>query len=288
MMGDKRRSVQYRFPVVGRWYSISFFVLIVGVLVARPGLAEAVTLQSYVGVYELTMSKNRSDSGILGVRGRLVLRVTDSCDGFAQSQRMVLLTTSADGEEIVRDFNFTSWESEDGTKIRFDGLDTANGEVQGRHAGRADLVAEGGEGKVVFSQPEAGVLALQAGTIFPTEHFRILINAALGGRQSVERRVYDGSGPDGLYDTVAWIFQPDGPTGDVDVSGQLKDGVAWNVHLAYFKPATNEFLPEYEIAFRLHENGVASDLELDYGTFALKARLTRLDFIPPDCNASRP
>jgi hypothetical protein len=274
--------------MIGRWCSISFCGLIVGLVVAQPGLAGAETLQSYVGVYELTMSKNRSDSGILGVRGRLVLRVTDSCDGFAQSQRMVLLTTSADGEEIVRDFHFESWESGDGTKILFDGLDTANGEVQERHTGRADLLAEGGEGKVVFSQPEPGVLALQTGTVFPTEHFRILIDAALGGRQSVERRVYDGSGPDGLYDTVAWISEPDGPTRDADVSDRLEGGGAWNVHLAYFKPATNEFLPEYEIAFRLHENGVASDLELDYGTFALKARLTRLDFLPPDCNASRP
>jgi hypothetical protein len=274
--------------MIDRWCANSVRVLILGLVAAWPGLAGAVTLQSHVGVYELTMSKNRSDSGISGVSGRLVLRVTDSCDGFAQSQRMVLLTTSADGEEIVRDFNFDSWESGDGTKIRFDSVDTANGAVQGRHTGRADLRGNGGEGKVIFSEPAPGELALEAGTVFPTEHFRILIDAALGGRQSVERRVYDGSGPDGLYDAVAWISEPGGPTRDADVSDQLEDGGAWNVHLAYFKPATNNSLPEYEIAFRLHENGVASDLELDYGTFALKARLTRLEFLPPDCNASRP
>jgi len=272
----------------GRWCALSVRLWVLGLVAIWPGLAGAVTLRSHVGVYELTMSKNRSDSGIAGVSGRLVLRVTDSCDGFAQSQRMVLLTTSADGEEIVRDFNFESWESGDGTKIRFDSLDTANGALQGRHTGRADLRGHGGEGKVVFSQPEPGELALDAGTVFPTEHFRILIDAALGGRQSVERRVYDGSGPDGLYDAVAWISEPGGPTRDVDVSEQLGDGEAWNVQLAYFKPSTNDFLPEYEIAFRLHENGVASDLELDYGSFALTARLTQLEFLPPDCNASRP
>jgi len=253
-----------------------------------PGWAYAVTLQSHVGVYELTMSKNRSDSGIAGVSGRLVLRVTDSCDGFAQSQRMVLLTSSADGEEIVRDFNFDSWESGDGTEIRFDSHDTANGKVQSRHTGRADLSAIGGEGKVVFTEPEPGELRLDAGTVFPTEHFKILINAAREGRHSVERRVYDGSGPDGVYDAVAWISKPDTPSRDTAVSEQLGDGNAWNVQLAYFKPATDDFLPEYEIAFRLHENGVASDLVLDYGTFALNARLTRLDYLPPDCNASRP
>jgi len=262
--------------------------ILCAVALAWPGIAGAVTLQSHVGVYELTMSKNRSDSGISGVSGRLVLRVTDSCDGFAQSQRMVLLTTSADGEQIVRDFNFQSWESGDGTEIRFDSQDTANGAPQGRHAGHADLSARGGDGKVVFSHPEPGELALEAGTIFPTEHFKVLIDAALAGQRNVEQRIYDGSGPDGIYDAVAWISKPDQPTRDVDVAEQLGDGGAWNVQLAYFKPATNDFLPEYEIAFRLHENGVASDLDLDYGTFALKAQLTRLDYLPPDCNASRP
>jgi len=252
------------------------------------GVADAAPLQSHIGVYELTMSKNRSDSGIAGVSGRLVIRVTDSCDGFAQSQRMVLLTTSADGEQVVRDFNFESWESGDGTEIRFDSRDTANGTEQSRHSGHADLSAEGGEGKVVFTRPEPGELPLEAGTVFPTEHFKVLIEAAQEGRRSVERRVYDGSGPDGVYDAVAWISKPGTPTRDTEVADQLKDGDAWNVQLAYFKPATDSSLPEYEIAFRLHENGVASDLVLDYGTFALNARLTRLDYFPPDCNASRP
>ncbi len=131
------------------------------------GVADAAPLQSHIGVYELTMSKNRSDSGIAGVSGRLVLRVTDSCDGFAQSQRMVLLTTSADGEQVVRDFSFESWESGDGTEIRFDSRDTANGTEQSRHSGHADLSAEGGEGKVVFTRPEPGSCRSRQARSFP-------------------------------------------------------------------------------------------------------------------------
>lgn len=248
-----------------------------------PLSAHAVTLQSHVGVYELTMSKNRSESGLSGVRGRLVLQVTDVCDGYEQSQRMVLVTTSADGREVTRDFNFDSWESRDGTRIRFDSSDIANGSLQEHHVGQAQLDGPGGSGRVTFEKPRTDDIALESGTIFPTEHFVVLIEAALGGEESVVRRVYDGSGPDGIYDAVAWIGKPVAPSRDEGVTEKLAGGDAWSVHLAYFKPATSESLPEYEIGFRLHDNGVASDLELDYGSFALKAQLTRLDYIPDDC-----
>lgn len=246
--------------------------------------AEAVTLQSHIGVYDLTMSKNRSDSGLSGVHGRLVLRVTETCDGFEQSQRMVLITTSTDGQEITRDFNFESWESSDGTQLRFDSADMANGNLQTQHVGRANLENRGGRGRVVFDEPEGEAdIPLAEGTIFPTEHFVVLIESALRGETNVVRRVFDGSGPNGIYDAVAWIAPPTGPPRDSDVSEQLGRGAAWNVHLAYFKPATTDFLPEYEIAFRLHNNGVASDLELDYGSFALRASLSRLDYLPRKC-----
>ena len=258
---------------------------IVGLVVALwPQLADAVTLQSHVGVYELTMSKNRSDSGISGVSGRLVLRVLESCEGYTQSQRMILVTTGADGQEVVRDFNFEATESRDGTGIQFDSSDTANGSLQGHHVGRADLAGRGGEGRVVFTEPQRDDVALEPGTIFPTEHFVVLIEAARAGEAAVERRVYDGSGPNGIYDAVAQISKPVAPSRDKAISPQLSDAAAWNVHVAYFKPATDGILPEYQIGFRLHENGVASDLDLDYGTFALKASLSRLDYLPDTCN----
>jgi hypothetical protein len=256
-----------------------------GLLVAAwPAAAQAVTLQSHVGVYDLTMSRNRSDSGLSGVHGRLVLQVLEACNGYEQSQRMVLITTGTDGQELTRDFNFESWESTDGTQLRFDSADAANGNLQSRHVGHAKLDRRGGEGRVVFDEPEGETdIPLAEGTIFPTEHFVVLIEAALRGETNVVRRVFDGSGPNGLYDAVAWIAPPSGPTRDRDVVDLLGKGQAWNVHLAYFKPATNEFLPEYEIAFRLHDNGVASDLELDYGSFALRASLSQLDYLPRKC-----
>ena len=53
--------------------------------------------------------------------------------------------------------------------------------------------------------------------------------------------------------------------------------------LAYFTPGDQDGIPEYEVRLRLYQNGVASDLVLDYGDFAMRARLSRLDFLSTDC-----
>ena len=38
--------------------------------------------------------------------------------------------------------------------------------------------------------------------------------------------------------------------------------------------------PDYVLAFDLYENGVSGSLKLDYGSFALAAKLKKLDWLP--------
>ena len=37
-----------------------------------------------------------------------------------------------------------------------------------------------------------------------------------------------------------------------------------------------EETPEYRISFKLHENGLTRDLEMDYGDFSMKGKLVNL------------
>ena len=54
--------------------------------------------------------------------------------------------------------------------------------------------------------------------------------------------------------------------------------------VSYFDEAARDAPPEYILSFDLYENGVSGTLKLDYGAFALKAKLTRLDLLPtPAC-----
>ena len=145
------------------------------------------------------------------------------------------------------------------------------------------MAAKGESGVVSFSDPDMPDIELQEGTIFPTEHFFQIINAALAGETVLNRRLYDGSGPDGIYDTVAIVASSD-PGAPEDIGGDLlADMLSWRVRLAYFTPGDQAGVPEYEIGLRLYQNGVASDLVLDYGSFVMHATLSRLDFLSKDC-----
>lgn len=241
------------------------------------------TLQPHLGVYELSLSSTREGSGIISVAGRLVIEITDSCDGYAQTQRMLLRLSDTRGQEIVSDSNYTTWESRDGQIIRFSARSALNGEINEKFSGRAELAGKGESGVVTFNDPDMPDIELQEGTIFPTEHFFQIINAALAGETVLNRRLYDGSGPDGIYDTVA-IVASGGSTAPEKVGGDLlADLLSWRVRLAYFTPGDQDGVPEYEIGLRLYENGVASDLVLDYGDFVMSATLSRLDFLSTDC-----
>jgi hypothetical protein len=50
--------------------------------------------------------------------------------------------------------------------------------------------------------------------------------------------------------------------------------------ISYFDEAATDSAPEYTLSFDLYENGVSGSLKLDYGSFALHARLRKLEILP--------
>jgi hypothetical protein len=54
--------------------------------------------------------------------------------------------------------------------------------------------------------------------------------------------------------------------------------------MAYYNVENSTDTPEFEASFLLIENGVLSELVLDYGEFSLDATLEKLELLePPDC-----
>ena len=58
----------------------------------------------------------------------------------------------------------------------------------------------------------------------------------------------------------------------------------WPVDIAYFDEATEggEDTPEYRISFKLYENGLTRDLDMDYGDFTIHGQLVDLAVFEPD------
>ena len=102
--------------------------------------------------------------------------------------------------------------------------------------------------------------------------------------------LYDGSEKgEKIYHTSAWI----GRRRQSDATAEGVPGLAklasWPVSIAYYEPASiqRDSLPSYELSFRIYENGVSTDMVIDYGEFSVRGELKELTYSArSECNAS--
>ena len=249
---------------------------------ARAGMAD---LASHRAVHNLTLVEAERASGIVGVRGRMVMEWSDVCSGYALNQRMLMEMEDVDGSRVVSDFRFTTWESRDGLTFRFNLRHEINNRLAEEVAGRATLDGPGQGGTVRFDKPEGATLALPPGTIFPSEHTALTVAATKAGKTRLSAIVFDGSGVDGLYEAVAFVADPLPPeSGEKPPYGALAGLASWPVRLAFFRVGDQTGTPEYEMTVRLFSNGVAGDLVLDYDDFSVRGELEQIEMLgEPDC-----
>lgn len=250
------------------------------------GVAAAADLIPHRATYEMRLSPGRRAVGVVDVRGVMVMETVDACDAWETKQRIRLTFLRPDTEEFVTDSSFTSFESKDGSTLQFSVRNTQNGEVEEELRGRAELLP-GGKGRATFSLPESRSFDLPGGTTFPMAHLSQLIEHAKQGQTVVAYNVFDGARLDGAFKVNAVIGRAPRPTPGPAVRGDvalLRNQASWSVRLAFFPADEQAGQPEYEVSMDLLANGVARSMVLDYGDFALDARLQRIEALPrPKC-----
>ena len=251
------------------------------------GVAQAAALQlaSYRAVYDLVLGSADSGSGIADLNGRLVLEWQDACEGYTFAQRIRTEMMLFSGGPAISDYTVSSWESRDGTEFRFSLKHVMNDRVVETFNGDAELAGPGGEGKVVYTEPEDKQEKLPAGVIFPIEHNILLLKKGIAGETLAVVKVFDGSGDEGLNRATAFIGRQRPPeTSEEGAYAPLRGLTSWPVRLAYHPLGGNEELPAYEVGFRLYENGIPGDVVLVYDDFSISGRLSGLEILPtPDC-----
>lgn len=264
-------------------------VLLLGlwIRVADAQQQQDVVLVPHRATYDMKLSVARPNSGIVEVNGRMVLEMVDSCEAWEVKQRIKLKFLRNDGEEFDTDSSFTSYETKDGLGLRFSVRNIQDQEVEEELRGHADLEATGGKGQASFSLPETRSFDLPAGTLFPTTHLALIIRHARDGDKSVSYSVFDGARLDGAFTVNAVIGKPPRGAGAPVVRGDvgLLRQQSWGVRLAFFAAGDQGTAnPEYELALDLLANGVARSMLLDYGDFAVDARLVQIQALPrPRC-----
>jgi len=250
-------------------------VIFAGAVLSPAFAAEAVSLASHRAVYDLTLGAAKDGSGIEGVRGRIVLEIDNTCEGYILNQRMLIEVTNVRGGKIRSDYQLSTFEDRSGSVMRF----TLSNMINDRTIDKVDGTAQKSEssGEVTFNDGKTEALPLPKGVLFPAEHSQAIITAAIEGKSLLSAKLYDGNGRDGLQDSLTVIGKKGTATSEVILQSDMADMSYWPVQLSFFDLKAQKGEPDYEVSFRMFENGVGSNLQLKYKDFSMIGKLVKLD-----------
>jgi hypothetical protein len=259
--------------------------------IALPGAGHAAApLAQHRAVYDLVLEKASDRSGITNISGRMVYEITGSaCDGYTVRFRYVTQSDTQEASQIT-DQQTTTFEDGEGKSFRFATKTYTDHDLDKELDGSATRDAAGV--KVRIDRPEQKTLDLPA-TLFPTQHLVDLIGRALKGEIFYETTIFDGSEDADKVMTTTVVLGKLENAAQTDPEYKALDGLAgekfWPVDIAYFDEASKdgEDTPEYRISFKLYENGLTRDLEMDYGEFVIKGTLIDLSVFKPDDQACK-
>ena len=244
-------------------------------------------LASFEALYKVSLNQAKPGSSITGYSGLMSLSWADECQGFRSDQQLVADLSDNDGASFLSEFASTAWEEKDQTEFHFVQTSKMNGQIIREIAGRANRENWGSEGEIVLRKPESAEQSLSAEVMYPTMYMADLIKAAKQGKSHHKAFLYDGSDEHFKFDVVAAIGKQTKIIDQATESGleQLADLPYWPVHASYYPANSKELLPEFQISMHLYENGISTNVVLDYESFILDAELIKLQVLEnPVCD----
>lgn len=243
-------------------------------------------------VYSLSLSKLRTHD-ITGATGRLRLQVLDGCTGWASYQHMTLIIRNVDGSLTKSISDYTTWESKDGKTLTFRvSQGDGDGKMQVTDAGTAIHTGPDNRGVVRFTVPANTEVKLPAGTLFPIQHMMQLLNAGQARKAFIAPLLFDGTSTDGAESTFITVFGYQGPENTPWPA--LDHYASTDANIAFFSRTNQDSTPEFSSSMRYFENGVTTDLVLDFGDFVMNGKLESLTIpksacpAPPNNNVNNP
>ncbi len=282
-----------------------------------------VAIAPYEIVYDIQLKDVSDRSGILMASGELISKLEGgACEGWTSTSRMKVRFVIQRQGARETESRVSSWESDDGNQYHSVIERYLNDVLMETIRTSASRPRAGVPFVLRMMEPEKRTFTLPPRTLFPTAALKRLLRAARAGKGSLSLLVYEGDKEAAPQHVVAIIGkrQPPRPTaasagGTEARAGGDKGGKAlaalrqkpyWPVALAYYgtegadgggrptakndKASEREAeerrfgLPEYEVHFRLYDNGVAGNALLVYPDYVLKAEAKSLRMLPaPAC-----
>ena len=260
-------------------------------------LEGASTLAAHKAVYSIALAATHSGSQVTNISGQMTYEWKPGCDGWITDHHFTLIYEYADSPSIKINSDFSTYESFDGKSFDYAARRKRNGQVYSDIRGHAALGADSA-GKAIYSLPANLSFDLGRGMLFPTPHTLQLAQHANQGAKFFDAQIFDGSDEDGPIEINSFIGGPADIAKAVDKSAKidmsLLGGKAWNVRMAVFPLNSDEAQSDYEMTMIFHENGIISDMLIDYNDFSVKQKLVSLTRVPaqacesPEATTTKP
>jgi EipB-like len=265
----------------------------VAAVLACAGPAFSAQLAPHRAFYTLEAARVDDGSGFSQINGKLAYELTGSeCEGYAVSYRIANRYVQSEGQSNVTDTQLTSFESGDGLELDLRQKQFTNSNLENENTikVRKPKVGAAGIGEMTGGPGDKN-FETDAKSIFPTEFQKFLVDAALRGETRYNAFVYEGSDADKSMKAISFI-------GAKKTADMLKDSASsesvkglgkmpyWPVSVSYYAAdATGDDPPIYQASFNMLENGISTDLLLDYGPYALAGKLSKLEMLKAEaCN----
>ena len=265
----------------GRLAGVALAFLCAGFCAGSAGAAE---IMPHRALYTMSLGRASGDAGVTEAHGTMVYQWGESCDGWTVEQRYRLKMGYAESADVAIASNFVTWEAKDGLHYRFNQKETRDGADNEELRGTAKLDGPGKGGAAEFEKPEGKTFDLPPGAIFPSAHTIFLIDKAKAGETFISRHIFDGATVENAVLVSAVIGPKVEPDAAAAKQSPLLNRPGWRVRLAFFPADPKAEKPDYELGMLLLDNGVSRDMVIDYGDYAIRAKLDDIEALPkPGC-----
>lgn len=257
-----------------RRLKIAALVFPFATLAANPVLGWEI--EPHNAVYELSLLGSPGGGVISALQGNMTFTWDQGCDGWVVEQNYQMDLLDHEGGSVRIGSEYSAIETLDGTDLGFESRNLINGLVDEEFIGEAIMSPDGG--RVRYREPSGLEMALPADTLFPTEHSLVLLEHAEAGERFFVSTVFDGTSSNGVSEVSSIIGEAfDAPGPEVRVISPLLLRPGWSVSMAYFDHSQQTSEPTVELSIELLDNGVVRSMQVDYGSFAVDARLVFLE-----------
>ncbi|MCB1651305.1 MAG: cell envelope integrity EipB family protein [Alphaproteobacteria bacterium] len=239
-------------------------------------------------LYDIRLIATHSGSQVVNISGQMFYQLERSCEGWVSDHRFNMFYEYADTPPVHIASHFSTFEDFAGTQLLFSSQRRQNGDVFEEIRGDA-AIKPGQDGQVDYARPEHLSYKLARGTLFPVAHTSAVIQSIQNGETFYKATIFDGSDVEGPVEVNSFIGQEtvspllSGPHENVDTA--LLKSQARKVRLAFFPENSEEDTADYEMDLVFHENGIISDMTVEYDDFTISQKLVALEELPDECTA---